>query len=315
MKRTLTLFAILTLTFSSLAQEPLKLASDVWPPFTNKEGQKTIALDLIETAFFRINEPMSVQITGFTNVIDGIENGTYAGCGAIWKTPEREETMLFSEPYLQNRLVLVSLQNTEPSTGIKKKVGAVSSYAYDVALLQSDDVEVIYSNSDQENLNLLLDHKIDIMLADQLLIHYLLIAQKEKVDELLDISSPIAVKSLHLAINKHMPNAESLISRFNDEIENMITDGTYNDVLELTWILADTDGDGKPENILNGEHAGETPPQSSYALFLNDSSSSSANSYHVNGTIYESWEAVPQRYKENLQAPNDPAKGNMKIQF
>ena len=315
MKTNLTLLALI-FSASLFAQHSLKLASDVWPPFTNKDGQKTIALDLVEAAFFRMNEPMEVHITSFAQVIEGIEKGNYEGCGAMWKTPERESKMLFSDPYLQNRLVLVELKNPMPDTSELRKIGAVSAYAYEIPLLQSKDVKVLYTNSDQENLNLLLAGKIDLMLADELLVHYLLQAQKEKVDEMLDISAPIAVKSLHLAIDKDLPAAESLIARFNTEIENMIAEGVYHDVLELNWITADIDGDGNPENILRGEAAGSTPPQSSYALFYNDSSNVSSSSYHVNGTLYENWEDVPQKYKENMyDSPNDPAKGNMIIKF
>lgn len=311
------MFAFTLAATSLMGQHSLNLASDVWPPFTNKDGQKTIALDLVEAAFFRMNEPMEVHITSFTQVLEGLENGQYEGCGAMWKTPERESNMLFSDPYIQNRLVLVSLKTADPDTAMTiRKVGAVSSYAYDVPLLQSKKVEVLYNDSDQENLNFLLAGKIDLMLADELLIHYLLQAQKEKVDELLDISSPIAVKSLHLAISKHVPAAESLIARFNTEIENMITDGVYHDVLELNWITADIDGDGKTEHILKGDTAGSTAPESSYALFYNDSTKTAGNSYHVNGTLYETWEDVPAKYKENMyDSPNDPAKGNMIIKF
>lgn len=315
MKNLICVFALATT--SLMAQNSLKLASDVWPPFTNKDGQKTIALNLVEAAFFRMNEPMKVHITSFTQVVEGIENGQYEGCGAMWKTPERESKMFFSDPYLQNRLVLISLKNADQDTAMTiRKVGAVSSYAYDIPLLQSKKVEVLYTNSDQENLNLLLEGKIDLMLADELLIHYLLLAQKEKVDQLLDISSPIAVKSLHLAISKDVASAESLIARFNTEIENMITDGVYHDVLELNWITADIDGDGKTEYVLKGEVAGSTPPESSYTLFYNDSSATAESSYHVNGTLYETWEDVPEKYKENMyNSPNEPAKGNMIIRF
>ena len=308
----LTVLSSLSLTVFS--QESIQLASDVWPPFTNVEGQKTIALDLVETAFFRMNEPMSVQITEFQKVLKGIEEGQFAGCGAMWKTPEREKTMLFSEPYLQNRLVLVELKTPQDKLiNEPKKIGVVNSYAYDIDLLKADDVEVVFSNTEQENFKKLLNHQVDIMLVDELLIQYLMIAQKEQVDEQLSISSPIAVKSLHLAVRKDNPQAESIIERFNTEIDEMVADGTYNKVLELNWIVADADGDGQLEYVFNGQNAGQNPPESSYTLFHYDSSSTASNSYRVNGTLYENWEDVPPQYKQNLNP--DPAKGNMIIRF
>lgn len=94
----------------------------------------------------------------------------------------------------------------------------------------------------------------------------------------------------------------------------MITDGTYNQVLQLNWITADVNGDGIPEKVLVGESAGTNPPESPYMLFYDESAQTAVNgSYHINGQLYEHWEDVPHQYKQNVNP--DPGKGNMIIRF
>ena len=77
----------------------------------------------------------------------------------------------------------------------------------------------------------------------------------------------------------------------------MISDGTYNKILQLNWIRADVDGDGKLE-MVGGDQTGKAAPTSSYAVWFEDSSpSSTTNRYYVGGQIYQGWDNVPSQYK------------------
>ena len=76
---------LLTLPSLSFAQETnLRLASDIWPPFTNTSDQRAIAIDIVNKALNRAGFKASNTITDFSEVLAGIENESYDGSAALW---------------------------------------------------------------------------------------------------------------------------------------------------------------------------------------------------------------------------------------
>ena len=61
----------------------LRLASDVWPPFTDVEGKVRRAIDLVEVALARSQISSGTRITSWDEVIAGLKNKTIDGCAAM----------------------------------------------------------------------------------------------------------------------------------------------------------------------------------------------------------------------------------------
>ena len=319
-----------TLSFSLIAinslfgQNVIKLSADVWPPFTDFKGNKSIATDIVSTAFDRIKTGYQFHITDFHSVLKDLESKTIDGSPAFWKTEEREKTMFYSLPYLQNQLILIGRKGTQVNFTSMiemkgKKLGLVKDYGYGDSIVHSEDVEIIFNNNDQENLEALLSNKIDYMLVDKILIQYLFQYQMNDVSEFLSIAkNPFIIKSLYLAIRKDYPNAESIVKQFDKQIDTMIADGSYNRILNMNWIHADMDGDGEKEYILNGKFAGNKKPDDyAYEVFLEKKKKSESNRYFINGTYYEGWDKVPSKYKKlpETQTIQDPKNSSLKFNF
>jgi outer membrane receptor protein involved in Fe transport len=87
--------------------------------------------------------------------------------------------------------------------------------------------------------------------------------------------------------------------------------------------VADLDGDGRLEMILNGNQAGTTAPTNTYEVFFNESIKEHPNTdrYFINGIVYNSWEEVPMEYKVkqikgSAYDPNtDPIDYGLKLRF
>ena len=304
-------------------QKELKLASDVWPPFTNIDSEKAFAMDLVREALARIDIKVSYEIVEFDDVIARIDAGSFDGSAALWLNDERAAKYLFSEPYLQNQLVLVGKKGSDVSaTSFEefdgKKIGVVENYAYGIEI-NSDQVKLISGASDQKNLESLLSGEIDYMLVDDLLIQYLLKYQVNDVHEFLEIADhPILEKPLYFALRKDVEGAEDIITAFNAEIKEMIAEGTYNRILELNWITADIDGDGTMELILDGDAAGLAPPERSYGVSqgMMGGKPGMNTAYFIEGKKYSSWDDVPKEYKtELIMSTQDPSNVGIKLDF
>jgi len=303
--------------------ESLKLSSDVWPPFTDVENEKSIALDIVEEALESLNITSNFEIIDFGSVMDGIKSGEADGSAALWKDESREKFMAFSDPYLQNQLILVGRKGSNVAVSSiaeleNKRIGVVENYAYGEELKEGKNNEIVTGTSDQQNLERLISEEIDYFLVDALLIQYMLKYQLNDVREFLEIGeTPLIVKTLHLAIRKDIPGTDQILAKFNEAIVTMMADGSYNEILELNWVQADVDGDGEVELVLAGSEAGTAAPDNSYNILYSEQSKN-AGAYYVDGTKYKSWNDVPDSYKVDLppvEVQQDMNNSHMKIPF
>lgn len=323
MRKSITcLFCFITF-FGFAQQRELRLAADVWPPFTNIEGEKSILSDLVQEALKRIRIESTMEITSFTEVLEELHSGKFDGSPGLWTSEERREKYYYSKPYLYNQLVLVGRKGSDVSAASfedlsGKRIGVIDNYAYG-DFDKNKDIEIVPGVSNQKNLENLLSDKIDYMLVDALLIQYMLKYQLNDVSQHLAIGlKPLLIKSLHLALSKKLEGAEEILEQFDREIGEMIADGSFNELLELNWVKADVDGDGNMELVLGSNMAGTSAPQNIYGLMMDNSFKDQKNGptrYYIDGKLYEDWDNVPKSYKLDLVEDKTPSEKDAYIRL
>jgi polar amino acid transport system substrate-binding protein len=285
---------------------PLTLVSTAWPPFTNAPGQPRFALDLVEAALGRFGITAKIAIVAPTQFTPALLGTQYDGSAAAWRDAERERVLIFSQPYLENRLVLVGRSGADVSAKTlgdlkARRVAIVEGYSYGETIDATGPVFVRFS-SEEDCLAQLLKGNVDYTLMDALVVHYIVSNYPQESAAKLQIGSETLVRrELYLAIARRRADAESIIARFNTQLRRMIADGTYHRLLHVDWIRADVDGDGIPEYVPRNDHPGPSEPKSIYTLFstpLTDSKSEPVKSgFYVGGNIYSNWASVPESYK------------------
>jgi polar amino acid transport system substrate-binding protein len=313
---------ILAIGFASSAsgQTGLRLVSTAWPPFTNAPGQTRFASDLVDEALKRIGFTAQTVIVDEAKFTPALLSREYDGSAAAWKDAERERALLFSDPYLENRLLLIGKKGSNVSARslsalAGKRVVLVGGFSYGDAVTSKGGPTFIRSRSEEDSLAQLLAGQADYTLMDDLVVKYILDNYSEQARTRLAIgTTPLITRSLHLAIRKERIDAASIIKRFNDELRKMIVDRTYHRLLHVAWITADVDGDGRTELVAASDRAGTAPPSKSYDLFMGTGAASTATAkpgtpvagsrFYVGGNIYETWASVPNRYK--VEDPNWP---------
>ncbi|HKO48535.1 MAG TPA: transporter substrate-binding domain-containing protein, partial [Polyangiaceae bacterium] len=251
----------------------LRLASTKWLPFTGAEGEPRVALSVTESALQRAGYDSITVFVPDGQLTPKIEHGEYDGSAALWRSAEREQYLLYSKAYLENRLVLVARKGSDVSARslaeLKgKKVALVDGYAYGEAVDSAADTRFVRGASSRDNVQALLAGKVDYVLLDDLVVAYLFEQHEKEASGRLEVGTrPLVTRTLHFVLRKDLPDAQRIIDRFNDAIASMVGDGSYNKALQLAWIRADVDGDGHDELIPQGNQLGAAPPQRSYALF------------------------------------------------
>jgi polar amino acid transport system substrate-binding protein len=298
----------------SAQTKSLRLVSTAWPPFTNVEGQPRFALELVEAGLKRIGLTATTTIVEASQYTPAVLTGPYDGSAAAWRDPEREGALLFSQPYLENRLILVARRGSNVSAAnlaalTGRRVAIVEGYAYG-AEVDNAGPTYVRSRSDDDSLRMLLDSGVEYALMDDLVVQYLVSAYPQESRTRLQIgATPLVTRPLHMAIRRSLPDAQSIVDRFNAQLRAMISDHTYHRLLHVQWIRADIDGDGIPEYVAESDKAGKTQPKNAYDLFspkaLSEQVSKERERYFFGGAVYNGWSSVPDRYKvDDLGRPD-----------
>jgi polar amino acid transport system substrate-binding protein len=306
----------------SAGTAPLRLVSTAWPPFTNEPGQPRFALDLVEAALGRIGMTAKTTIVEPARFTPALLSNTYDGSGAAWKDAERERALIFSQPYLENRLILVGRKDEDVSAAALsdlkgKRIAIVEGYAYGDAIDKPGAV-LVRSRGEEDSLTLLLGNKADYVLMDELVVQYIVNNYPNEAKTRLNVGTkPILTRSLYFTVRRARPDAESIIRRFNAQLRGMIADRTYHKLLHVPWISADIDGDGIPEFVPESDRAGPTAPQHAYTLFSDQPQplkpTQSKSRFYVGGNIYTDWASVPNRYKVEDPKYPDSARSTASI--
>jgi polar amino acid transport system substrate-binding protein len=289
------------------AAKPLRLVSTAWPPFTNQAGQPRFALDLVEAALGRIGVVSTTTIVDAAQFTSSLLTGDFDGSAAAWKDADRERVLLFSQPYLENRLILVGRKGADVSAttiaALKgKRVAIVEGYSYGEAVGGAGPT-FVRATSEEDCLARLLSGAADYMLMDDLVVQYIVGHHANEARSKLQFgSTPLVTRQLYFAVRRSRPDAQTIVDGFNAQLRGMISDHTYHRLLHLDWIQADVDGDGLFEYVPKSDDAA-TAPERAYSLFTvptpapSSPSSTSQPRFYIGGNIYRDWATVPDHYK------------------
>ena len=314
------LLSIAAASFILSAQaSQLRLVSTAWPPFTNEPGQPRFALDLVESALGRIGLRSNTTIVDAGRFTPSLLGGDFDGSAAAWKDAERERLLLFSQPYLENRLILVGRTGADVSAATLgdlwgKRIAIVEGYSYGDAIENTGPV-FVRSRSEEDSLTLLLDRSVDYTLMDELVVQYIVDHYTSEAQTRLAFgSTPLVTRQLYFAVRRTRPDASSIIERFNAQLRGMIADRTYHRLLRVGWIRADVDSDGVAEYVPYSDRPGPQEPQRAYALFSNEKparqSPEGQRRFYVGGNIYTDWAAVPDSAKGYDTQWPDPSRSS-----
>ncbi len=313
--RAITLAVVVTVSLAASAQTELRLVSTAWSPFTNEPGRPRFALDLVEAALSRAGITSQTTIVEPARFTPAMLQGDFDGSAAAWMDPERERALVFSQPYLENRLILVGRSGADVSAqalaGLKgKRIAIVGGYWYSDELDKAGPV-FVRSNGEEDSLRLLLNGEVDYTLMDELVVNYIVDNHATEARSRLQFGSqPLLMRTLHFVVRRDRLDAQSIVNRFNAQLRTMITDRTYHRLLQVEWIRTDVDGDGVPEYVPQSDRSGPGEPTRSYDLFSTaqpkPESPTEPKRYFFGGAIYNGWSSVPDRYKVTDSRRPDP---------
>jgi polar amino acid transport system substrate-binding protein len=325
--RVIAVVGVLLCVSANAQTQHLRLVSTPWSPFTNSPGKARFALYLVNSALQRIGITAETTIVAESRLTPALLNKEFDGSAALWTEQQRERVLLYSQAYMENRLILVGSKNSDVSatslSALKgRKIAIVEGYAYgDDVKIGNNEPTYVLTRGEEDSVAKVLNGDVDYTLMDQLVVEYLISNYGSDARARLAFgSTPLIKRSLHFAIRRDLPDAASIISRFNAELRKMIADKSYNRLLHLDWIEADVDGDGKVEYVPLTDRPGPNAPEHGYELFSRSRdvrepqpSSNSKARFYFGGKVYQGWQSVPDVYKN--PEPGNARTGGATVTF
>jgi polar amino acid transport system substrate-binding protein len=276
-----------------------------------------VAVELVSTALSHAGYLADNEVAPLDALLEELKSGRCDGSAALWRSSEREQFLLYSDAYLENRLMLVGPKGSDVGVDAfgqlkGKRIGIVDGYAYGPELDNAKDPVFVRQASTEENLRALLRGELDYVLTDALVLHQLEQHHPQQMHDRLVVGPNTMLKrTLHLALRKTLPNAQSILDAFNKALAQMLHDGSYHGALQVDWIEADIDGDGYLELVAAGDRVGIQAPGKGYQLISvahhgSDNDPTRAR-FVIKGVAYDSWTAVPEEFKS---APSVAPFGN-----
>ena len=239
MKKLICTVVLLTVCTGSGKAGSLAIVVNSWPPYVEKQlPGKGLAMQIVANALQRKGYQSIITIETWSRVLEGLEVGVFDIVGAIWKTPEREKTLLFSKPYLVNRIkfirhknLQVEYQSLQDLSGYL--IGVVKDYAYDEDFLKSELIIKIQQNHIIQNLLKLEQGEIDLTLGDERALSFELNRYMHgQAGNFKFLDKPLSTQGLHIAVSRQHPAGKQIITAFNQAIQEMQADGSLDRIVK-----------------------------------------------------------------------------------
>lgn len=220
---------------STLAQDrTIRIVADEWPPMTGSElNAGGFSVHLAKDVLTDLGYKVTIEFMPWKRIMRTQARSDYDLIPAIWHNQERESTYAFTQAYLENKVVFVSLkENVVPYTGLSslqnKRVGIVSSYSYPQKLLNYDQAKWQAGIDLNQNLKKLFGNRLDMVIGTDAVIRYEVQQNFDQAPPLFyHMDNPIEVRSLHMAITRTFPAYKILVKEIDDKIEQFKQDGRF----------------------------------------------------------------------------------------
>ena len=216
----------------------LSVTASPWSPYVSAElPDNGFAVNIVMTALKRAGYTPSLKLVDWPNDLEGTQQGRYDVIASIWITGERKGDLVFSKPIIENNVKFMvrtdsNIQIPNPKELKGYRIGVVEDYAYTQGAYSDLPVEFVKMETVKENLQQLLDGKIDIAVADERVALYVLNNQLPGgIKEIRFVEENVSTRGLRIAVSRQRADAEKIVTDFEAELQRMKDDGTYIDIL------------------------------------------------------------------------------------
>ncbi len=288
---------------SSLAYAELKLASAPLATYVADRDEPARINDIVAEAFRRSQVEVNLSVLRPAFLGSGLSNKSLDGDFAFLDLDHKKENFVYSKPYLP--LYLIAASKRPHVTEVHSLAHLQDNrVAIDNRFVNTDQMRLEKAIKWSRNPNTydafrqLADGRSAALITTSLLLNEFNFLLTENQEAPLFVSPvPLVTAHFMVAVRADLPDINTVLSKFDSNIEKMQMDGTYNRLLQLRWILKDVNNDGEAEFISSTDMLGSNTlqPNQQDAYTLDGIAPAASPSYIIDGRELSSWDEVKAR--------------------
>jgi len=233
------LFLLTTFVSLSVSAEKVIAAGDPWPPFLNPEQPSNgLVFEIADSAFKAQGYDLEMKFVPWARALNGVKEADYDVLIATWYTEERNEYLLYSEPYLENEIKFIQrLEGSYEYQGLSslagKNVGVVRGYGYGDEFSNATNFRRADANNLLQNVRKLVAGRIDLTLEDEIVARALLKASAPHLlGKIKFTKNAFSKKPLHVSSGRKNSRSKKLIGAFNRGIKDIKENGRFDEIMK-----------------------------------------------------------------------------------
>lgn len=241
---TILFFHFSLFTYAIAGKKKVIIATLDYPPYVSKSlPGKGWTWEVAQKAFESQGFSAELHIVPWARAVHMTKSGEVDALFIANQTPERNKWAIFSDQVGVEASVLWKRRDRQypfEKLGDLKglKIGGLRSSAQ-MQFLTDAGIAVYTLNDFSHGIKMLNAGRLDLVLADKLVLTHLLNSMPPKIKESLDyIDPPVHVAGFHLAVSRKTPNSAEIVEAFNKGLKEIHENGIYDDILrkhKLLW--------------------------------------------------------------------------------
>lgn len=237
-------FLLLVVPYAGAA-ETITLATTDWPPHYSPSLESDgYFSEISREAFKRGGYELNIEFVPWKRAIEGGKKGDYDGVMGLVYSSERAHKMEFTKPIRAVNLVLIKRADSNIPDNYSSyqeltsyTVGVPRGYILPKEFEQAG-FKFEFADGDELNLRKILKRRVDLIIDYGEVVYYFLNTKyPENRGELKTLSPPLEVSPLYVTISKQRTRSKEIVAAFNQGLESMQADGTYEAILLKHGVL------------------------------------------------------------------------------
>jgi ABC-type amino acid transport substrate-binding protein len=276
-----------------LKANSVTLAAAPFETYVSDEGEPSRLTSIVEAAFSRMQTNLELQVMRDAFLGSAVRSGKVDGEFAYIDLGERKDAITLSAPYLPIYLYATGKKYDVEEIMLiphlkNSRVAIENRFANTPKFRLLKEVKWSRNPSTYDAFKQLADDRAPYLITTRLLIEEFNLLLEKDGEELLHVSSAALMNAgFSLALGDNTPNAKATIDAFEQTIQVMQQDGSYNKILGLPWLSKDINNDGIADYI--GETSVSLVALDTPIAYPLDKALPGDNSvYVIDGITYES---------------------------
>lgn len=227
------LFLCLMFVATVASAQAIRVVGDSWPPYVDKTlPDNGLAVAIVDAGLRKSGYTPDFRVAQWSKALAGAKAGLYDVVAAIWYSDERNDTLLFSEPFLENRVYFVKRRGSPVRfSNLNElsayRIGVVRDFSYGPEIDNLSALK-IPNNYVVQMLLGVVSGSLDLAVVEERVALFEMNRyMSNQAQDLEFVGQPVSVRGLRIAASRVYPGNEKLIADFNAAIEEMKTDGSF----------------------------------------------------------------------------------------